>query len=780
MDWDEVRTRAAQEFGKRWDAVCYRLGARSFDEQPAVVPQFGRFFFTAEQVPQILDEIRRRLPEEAGRIVALADRICRQEFDLLGYEGLRYGDPIDWHLDAASGKRAPRRPWHEIRYLDCGEVGDAKVTWELNRHQHLVTLAKAYRLTGDLRYTNELCAEWRHWQRENPYPIGINWASALEVGFRSLSWLWVWYLLEGTASVPREFPRELTHALALHGRHIERYLSTYFSPNTHLLGEGVALFFLGVLCPDLASAVRWRERGWAIVQQQAQRQVLADGMHFEQSTYYHVYALDFLLHARVLAAANGLAIPAELDATLRRMLDALCVLGTAGAPARFGDDDGGRVFDPQRNRAEHLLDPLATGAVLFGRGDYKAAARGLCEETLWLLGPGAGAAFDALPADTRVLRSGALEASGIYVLARADPEPAQATLRAGPMGALSAGHSHADALCVSVACGGEELLVDPGTYTYASAGAERNLFRGTAAHNTLVVDGAEQAEPGGVFNWRTQVEARADGWLAREGFDLVVARHAGYARLAQPVVHQRWVFHRKGGRLFFLDRVTGAGEHELELRWHLAPGVEATAEPGGVVVLRTPGGRTHALLTAGACAPHLEEGWYSPVYGRREACTVLVYHARARVPAEFATQLLLRPNVQVPERLELLNAGDAAAAATGYARIRPGAGDREYTFFATREGRWQVEDFASDARFVCCEVSTGGRVGYAAFWSGSFLEMAGRRVLATKGAVEWCEWSEGMARPRSSVEDAALESSEAGTSEVANANIRTDFGEGAS
>jgi len=140
------------------------------------------------------------------------------------------------------------------------------------------------------------------------------------------------------------------------------------------------------MCPELPAAERWKSLGWKLVLQEAQRQVQADGFHFEQSTYYHVYALDLFLHAGLLASINDMPIPSDFDHTLERMLDALCLLARAGAPPRLGDDDGGRLFDPRRNHAEHLLDPLATGAVLFKRGDFKYVAGGLREETLWLLG----------------------------------------------------------------------------------------------------------------------------------------------------------------------------------------------------------------------------------------------------------------------------------------------------------------------------------------------------------------------------------------------------------
>ena len=51
-------------------------------------------------------------------------------FDLLGYRGLSFGRPIDWHSDPCPvvGARAALEP---ARSLDPEQVGDSKVLWEL-------------------------------------------------------------------------------------------------------------------------------------------------------------------------------------------------------------------------------------------------------------------------------------------------------------------------------------------------------------------------------------------------------------------------------------------------------------------------------------------------------------------------------------------------------------------------------------------------------------------------------------------------------------------------
>src|SRR2546427_1518203 len=500
MGWDEIRVRAHQAFAKRYDLAMYRMGIPITKcASRCRHGHSGRFFFGKNELPAILTWLREQLPEAVDGIVERAEQICQHRFELLGHEGVDYGPEIDWHLDAVHGKRAPVRPWFQVPYLDFEQVGDSKVTWELNRHQHMVTLAKAYRLTEEVRYARELFAQWYHWLAQNPYPVGINWVSSLEVAFRSLSWLWVWSLLDGCSVLPQQFPSDLQRALIVNARHIERFLSTYFSPNTHLLGEGVGLFFIGTLSPGLPSAQRWQKRGWQIVLREAQRQVRPDGMHFEQSTYYHTYALDFFLHSRILAGLNGMAVPAMLDRTMEKMLDVLCALGRVGSPPQFGDDDGGRVFDPRRNRAGHLLDPLATGAVLFNRADFKAVAGGIREETIWLLGAAGARRFEELSPRQPAAASFPLEHSGIYVRSSPNPLTRRLVIDAGSHPAGRGGHRHADALSVQLAVKGQPLLIDPGTFAYVDSDGERNRFRGTAGHNTAQVDDLSQAEPSGPF-----------------------------------------------------------------------------------------------------------------------------------------------------------------------------------------------------------------------------------------------------------------------------------------
>src|SRR6202007_1994967 len=109
-----------------------------------------------------------------------------------------------------SGKRARLEHWSRLNYLDPEMIGDKKIVWELNRHQYFATLGQAYWLTNDERYAETFVAHLASWMEQNPPKLGINWASSLEVAFRSISWLWALYFFKDSSVLtPELFVRVL-------------------------------------------------------------------------------------------------------------------------------------------------------------------------------------------------------------------------------------------------------------------------------------------------------------------------------------------------------------------------------------------------------------------------------------------------------------------------------------------------------------------------------------------------------------------------------------------
>lgn len=586
-----------------------------------------------------------------GDVIAAAEAVCRKRFDLLGYGALSFGDPMDWHLDPVSGRRAPLVHWTRLDPLDRAGVGDSKVVWELNRHQWLVSLAQAYRWTGDEGYAERFAACVREWIQANPRGWGINWASSLEVSLRLISWCWALVLFRGSGALSSGLFIRMLAGISAHATHVARYLSRYFSPNTHLTGEALGLFYAGVLFPELGPARRWRGLGLRILLEQIERQVLPDGVYFEQSTCYQRYTVEIYLHFLILAARNRVAVPAAIGERVQRMLDfLLAVRRPDGSMPQIGDADGGRLLPLARRTPEDFGDLFSTAAALFGRAEYAWAAGGPAPETFWLLGPAGLEAIEALRSVPPASPPSRLFPDGGYAVMRSgwEPDAHQLVFDVGPLGCpVSSGHGHADLLSLQCAVFGRPHLVDAGTYCYTAEPAWRDYFRSTAAHSTVMVDGRGQAVPAGPFRWQSRPRTRLRAWRSTAAFDLADADHDAYRQLPDPVVHRRRVLFVKPRYWIVVDDFEGTAEHQVELRFQFAP-LQLSVDPTLWARAQGPDGRGLLLRPFATVALKAEvrdgevapmQGWVSPDYGQRRPAPVLVYTAVAPLPLRLLTLL---------------------------------------------------------------------------------------------------------------------------------------------
>ncbi len=553
--------------------------------------------------------------EYAADLLTRADRILLGRIPLFDGE-IECDTAIAWRRDPVRGAETSTRYFRFIPYLDPVACGDHKWIWELNRHQYLVLLAQAFVITGSTAYLDEVVRQLQHWWAENPFQRGINWTSALEVGFRALSWMWIWHLL-GEKMSP-DLRRHFLAEIYRHGLHLEYNLSIYFSPNTHLLGEAVALHALGRLFRDFPRAQRWRDLGRKIVDEQMQVQVKADGSHFEQSTYYHVYALDlFLLHAALEDVSDG------YRDGLARMSELLASLVTAdGELPMLGDDDGGRIFHPFGKRTHFARATLATASLMLRRSFFPYSERDFQEIALWWLGPEKCKHAEAPAAAGR--HSQAFHDSGLVVMRHGN---ISAVFDAGPFGPWGAGHSHADTLSLVISAGEEEILIDPGTYTYLDP-QWREAFRGTAAHNTVRIDRKDQADPEGPFRWKNKPEVRLLEFSSTADQDRAVGicRYHGFT-------HKRTIEFRNAREFHILDDLDGPpGEHLVEQFWHVGASAEQTAAGSWRI------GKRAELVVEGG---QYEAGWHSRTFGSKEKSPVVVVRQSMTFPAALQARLIV-------------------------------------------------------------------------------------------------------------------------------------------
>lgn len=595
-----------------------------------------------------LAALRERFPRERDGIIQRAEKLLSGSYDLLGHTDLSFGPALpDWHFDPISGKRSPLRHWSRFDETDPSETGDKKVIWELNRQQYFTTLGQAYWITGDEAYADAFLAHVEDWIENNPPKLGVNWISSLEIAYRSMSWIWAFHYFKDSSSIRPDIFVKMLNGLVWNAQHIERYLSTYSSPNTHLTGEALGLYFIGTFLQGFAGADRWARTGYAILIGELDRQIRADGGYVEQATHYQRYTADFYLALAILRRAEGIELDTVLEAKLAKLLEFLMYLiQPNGEVPLIGDEDGGRlhVFD-DRSIAD-LRPMLSVGAAVFNDGRLKFAAGEASDELLWLTGPAGLAAFDSLKAVPMHEMGQAFQESGAYVVR--DPS-SFVVIDCGQHGFMNCGHAHADALSFVASFLGVPVFVDSGTYTYTADRNARDYFRSSSAHNCLTVNGSGSAEPNGPFSWKHWPDSKVLEWNCDDPEAVFRGSHNGYERFG--VEYEREFRINRSSGVILIDKVRTNVSNKFAINFILSPLIEAEMRSDDRIILRPKDGKQDLLAivtkvigeTSGdeRGAWQIEPTHISPRYGMLVPTTKLIFSIDRNADFEVENRFVL-------------------------------------------------------------------------------------------------------------------------------------------
>lgn len=515
----------------------------------------------AIEAPPVDDELREAVIDAAS---AWIDR----RGPVFEIEAGPSGEPIDWSCDYSTGRSAPLRPSILLNHRNSSRFGDARYTWELNRMQWLLPLAMAAAWTKRESYIAAIESSLRSWRRHNPFLQGINWTSPLEAGLRLVVWTYVAALTRGIERCEAFFAEEMATSLHQHQRFVDRMRSHDSSANNHLIGEMAGLYLAATVFPWFAESPVWAESARRALEAGIVSQVEPDGVARERAIDYQLFIMELLLSTASLASRCGAPFSDGYWQRLAAMSHFIDTIhDRRGNWPNWGDGDGSQAIalpDSATDRAKALC--RWHGAEADGVPQTAAALR------LWLLRWAAPSA--SLPASPTGAPAGttAFERGGYVVLAsaRGSADEIVVGFDAAPLGmAPLAAHGHADALSVWMSSRGEPILIDPGTYAYYRDERWRDYFRGTAAHNTIRVDGAEQSTMGGRFLWSQHANCRLHGVDIDPRCLTAAASHDGYSRLADPVAHTRLLrLEPDLGRLAIEDRIDCAGKHSIELFFH--------------------------------------------------------------------------------------------------------------------------------------------------------------------------------------------------------------------
>lgn len=504
--------------------------------------------------------------------------------------------PLDrvWHFDPVSETDWPTSSYcYNIGYRHEKTKGDIKYTWEVNRLQILPMAAALWRSDGDEDARAFALRVMESWIDANPPFNGVNWSSGIELALRIVN-ISACLSLLGPQSLPLDLLRKVLGSLNAHLLWMTRYPSKYSSANNHLISELAASYTLARLAPDLPAAQNVASQAWAELMEEILRQIHEDGVGAEQSPTYTCFTLEWILLALFVAKQSGDPVPPQALSRLGAAARVLrWMMDDAGNVPRIGDDDQGRVFLSGDAREEDYV-PLVLSSLCASveRPDFAPPCDRTHLRQLWMgrvqnleHGPEGADFFDA---------------GGYSVLRhRIQGRNSMIAMDHGPLGYLSiAAHGHADALAIWWHLDGQPVLVDCGTYLYHSGGAERDAFRSTSLHNTLMLDRKDQSQVSGAFNWARKAKSKRIAMAQTTDGLCIQATHDGYKPLG--VMHERKLALDVPTGYVVRDRLVGTLKNKAAkavLSWHLHPDLGAVVtDSGGVDILKD--GKVIARVTS--------------------------------------------------------------------------------------------------------------------------------------------------------------------------------------
>jgi len=563
--------------------------------------------------------------------------------------------PVRWHLDLSTGREFPKSFAHKID-IRSDKYGSAKHVWEVNRMQFMLHIAMLYKNSGNEKYLDLFRYHLASWKNENPYMVGVNWYSNIEVNLRLICWYFCWQVLDvdgvcaDIAKEPtfKEFVRDVWRPLIYeHAEYSYNHPSLCSSANNHLISEYAGLFVAacGWDIPNRKARLEYAKAG---LEREILTQNTAEGVNREEAAEYIQFIDDFFLIAAVVGRRAGVEFSETYNKRLHSMADYMnAMLDCNCNYPMYGDGDDGFVLRPDSGgHLNNFKSLLSSFAVYFDDASFKRAGVMWDEKNELLFGYEGRKKFLMLPTvNAGFLTDGNrfFPESGHFIFRRAEGIAGSGFCEtylhfdAAPLGFLSiAAHAHADALSFILHVDGFPVVVDPGTFTYHTQKDLRAYFVSTIAHNTVCVNGKNQANQAGPTMWLNHYKAKVVSCDEKSGE--VVATHNGYA--SDGVTHMRKIqFNRDKNEFMIVDTLRCEKVATVEIPFHLHPETTVRLD-GRMVALDVPGARRVMIeLDEKLTYTVRDDGWYSEHFGEKVPAKYLYAKTECKGDAVFVTKL---------------------------------------------------------------------------------------------------------------------------------------------
>lgn len=620
-----------------------RLKAMSLSEIPYRIRQLFR-----KQVEQYLLKYikpRQSIKSIKSNILPKADNkitLFESNYWVFG-KSFDYGkEPINWHKDIFSGKEFLLDFSKSMSIRSDADLS-AKNVWEINRLEFLPHIAINYKSTGEEKYINQFIRIMESWNEDNPYLLGINWYSNIEVNIRLINWFLSWEILnvdeivKSNSRVSNFVDNVWLPLIYQHCKYSFSNPSKFSSANNHLVSEYSGLFIASSKWQFKESSewLNYSKKGLEI-EIQIQH---SNGINKEEAAEYIQFITDFFLLPYVIGENTNNSFSINYKKSLKEILEYIYEFTDINVNfPKYGDEDDGKVICLSNDKHFNNFKSLMTsGAILFEDGRFKSKSLGFDIKNQLLFGEKGRSIFNEIDSLQCEQVSKFYKTEGHFIFRKQkNKKEIYLHFDAAPLGYLSiAAHGHADALSFLMHVNGFPIFVDPGTYSYHVSKEWREYLVSTMAHNTICIDGKNQALQVGDTMWLnhykcTILETQQNGFR-----ELVKASHTGYKK----VTHARSIeFDREEDCFTITDElINNDGEvHNINLLFHLHPSTSISINQENELLISHPSGIKIAVtidlfesdikIIKGREEPLL--GWYSDSFMQKEPTNVIVINKK--------------------------------------------------------------------------------------------------------------------------------------------------------
>lgn len=530
--------------------------SKCFDQDPKIYQSIAGKWLSSENI----NELRQRAVNASkGKILAFRSWVAD------------YGQPVKWDRDPVTKNHWPNK-LHSLKIghqPSDGKLRDIKYVWEIARFIHLADIVRYLYINPDKSIARETLKQIRSFEENNPINQGVNWISEQEVAIRTCMFTRLLFALKALQLL-NEGDALLLMRQIIAGAEFcykENNFARHCIANNHFLSGALGMYLPAILFPWHPHSARWRKRGRRDILESL-GQWNNEGGYVQPAHNYHRLALNYLLHAKIIADAdNDSELSNALTKTIAKSESFLFefIDQESGLLPNWGPNDGAQLcswtscpyedFRPVVKAAQYAINGVSP--ITIGPWD---------EYLYWM--------FNHTQLQPKQTRPQTLNAkyptSGLQIVRHKEAKIA-GFFRTGPINSRYG--QQADLLHFDLFHKGRNVLIDAGSYSYGET-RFHNWFRSVFAHNTLHITGHDQMTPFSKFLYINWPETKIHNLSASPNSNftqILSASHNGYKRVARGLRHTRTIGLHKEGFFTILDQISTPSplSKTAVVRWNL-------------------------------------------------------------------------------------------------------------------------------------------------------------------------------------------------------------------